>query len=89
MQHTEIPVLSLDMFIIVFMVYIGRLIDTYIETHVLIALSYYTFKQMLKERLAFFFFFFLHVLVCKRFKGIYELLLWFSMSAVRRNVPHL
>lgn len=66
-------------------IYIVRLIDTYIETCVLIALSYYMFKQMLKQRLAFF----LHVLACKRFKGIYELLLWFSMSAVRRNVPHL
>lgn len=75
-----------DMLSIVFLVRIGRLIDTYIESYVLIALSYCMFKQMLKPRLSCF----LHVLVvCKPFKGIYELLLWFSMSAVRRNVPHL
>lgn len=74
------------MFVIVLVVHIGRLIDTYIESYVLTALSYCMFKQMLKPRLDLF----LHVLVvCKPFKGIYELLLWFSMSAVRRNVPHL
>lgn len=74
------------MFVIVLVVHIGRLIDTYIESYVLTALSYCMFKQMLKPRLAFF----LHVLVvCKPLKGIYELLLQFSMSAERRNVPHL
>lgn len=74
------------MFVILFVVHIGRIRDTYIESYILTALSYCMFKQMLKPRLAFF----LHVLVvCKPFKGIYELLLWFSMSAVRRNVPHL
>lgn len=42
------------MFIIIFLPHIGRLIDTYVESYVLIALSYYMFKQMLKQRLAFF-----------------------------------